>query len=144
MKKTSSEDKWSFGKNLEDFVHDIIDSTSGIVEEFAESKPLCNISRTSKDYLVEVIAPGFAKSDFNIYKEENFLVISVDKKIPDEPEREWIRKRFRPRAFHKKIRIPDSVNTDDISATYNSGILAVSIPRMHENKESGGQRIHVN
>ena len=143
MKKTSSEDKWSFGKNLEDLVQDIIDSTSGIVEEFAESKPLCNISRTPEAYLIEVIAPGFEKSDFIIQREENFLVISVEKDKPDEPDREWIRKRFRTKAFKKRIRIPSPVNLDDTYATYTSGILSITLPRKKEREESGGHQIHV-
>ena len=47
-------------------------------------------------------------------------------------ETSYERKEFGYNSFQRSFNIPESVNTDKISATYKEGVLTVSLPKKEE------------
>lgn len=94
-----------------------------------------NIKETKDSYQLEVVAPGMEKGDFKINIENNLLTISAEKKTENKVENEkQIRKEYSHRAFSRTFTLDDAINTADISAKYDNGILHLTLPKKEEVK----------
>jgi HSP20 family protein len=94
-----------------------------------------NIKETKDSYQLEVVAPGMEKADFKINIENNLLTISAEKKTENKVENEkQIRKEYSHRAFSRTFTLDDAINTADISAKYENGILHLTLPKKEEVK----------
>ncbi len=94
-----------------------------------------NISESESDFLIEVALPGLNKGDFNVNVENNLLTISAEQKVENTEEgedkgRKYTHKEFGFTSFKRSFHLPESVNSDDITANYDRGILAVSLPKV--------------
>lgn len=100
--------------------------------------PAINVSEDDKEYKVEVAAPGMTKEDFKItLDEDNNLVIEMEKKVENEEKnnnKKYLRREFSYSKFSQTILLPDNVEKENISAKVDNGILAISIPKMDEEK----------
>lgn len=105
---------------------------------YSNHTPAVNIKDNTAHYFIEVLAPGFKKSDFLIELEDNTLTIST-KKVEDKgavQEGEKVEKEtythqeFVSRPFKRAFTIPEkTVDVDKIKASYEAGILGISIPK---------------
>jgi HSP20 family protein len=118
-----------FGKFLNDLVNEGVEA---IEHEFAFSRPSANIFETDDRYELQLAAPGLQKSDFTIKVEGDMLVISVKKEMADE-KREWIRKGFNYNDFSRQFKVREDVDTSGIKASYEDGILKVTLPKSKTN-----------
>src|SRR4030095_1096964 len=63
-----------------------------------------NVKETKDAYQLEVVAPGFEKSDFNINLEKNILTVSAEKKSETENKDEkQIRKEYSYHSFKRSF-----------------------------------------
>lgn len=89
-----------------------------------------NIIEKENEYQIEVVAPGFEKSDFKINLDQQILTIAVDKSEEATATTDkTIRKEFRTRSFKRTFTVDDKVDTDKIEAKYVNGILIVTIQK---------------
>lgn len=101
-----------------------------------------NIVENEKDFSIEVVAPGFEKSDFKINVEQDVLTISVEKKEENIQETETaskqkqIRREYSYRSFKRSFTLDDKVNAGNIEAKYNNGVLTLNLPKKEEVKAS--------
>ncbi len=107
--------------------------------------PSVNIKETTDAFEVEVAAPGFDKSDFNIELDNNLLTISSEKKVENEvKEGEKItRQEFSYQSFKRSFTLPEIVEGDKITAKYENGILSLTIPKKDEAKPKPVKQIKV-
>ena len=99
--------------------------------------PPVNIVDRPADYLVEIAAPGFEKTDFNVKLEGNILTISTEKKdTVAESTDKMIRKEFSYRSFKRSFTIDEKIDGENISAKYENGILKVGLPKKEDLKAS--------
>jgi HSP20 family protein len=92
--------------------------------------PSANVIENGKDFRIELAAPGLEKKDFKIEVENNYLTISAEKKEEKREEKENYRRReFSYSGFSRSFLLPDSVLADKIDATYQDGILKLSVPK---------------
>lgn len=97
------------------------------------SIPPVNIRETDNSYEVELSAPGKKKEDFNINVENDLLTISSQSsKDNTEEDGKYTRKEFSFSAFQRSFTLPETVKDDDIKATYEDGILKISLPKKEE------------
>ncbi len=113
-----------------------------------ETIPAVNIKETESDYLVEMAAPGYEKSDFTISVENEMLRIrahkedSNDVEPPEEEEQKTDRsaqkeadkhnvhrREFSYRSFARSFRLPKDIVDDGVEARYEQGILSLRIPK---------------
>ncbi|MFT4094795.1 MAG: Hsp20/alpha crystallin family protein [Niabella sp.] len=94
-----------------------------------------NIIENENNYQIEVVAPGYDKSDFKINVENNLLSVSAEKKADETVETgKSIRKEFHLRSFKRTFTIDNKIDTDKIDAKYVNGILIVTLQRKEEAK----------
>jgi HSP20 family protein len=92
--------------------------------------PPVNITEKSDSYVVELAVPGFEKSDFNLKLDEKLLTISTEKKEETKAEGDkLIRKEFSSKAFKRSFTVDEKIDTDNISAKYENGILLLTLPK---------------
>lgn len=92
--------------------------------------PAVNVAENDKDFSIELSAPGFKKSDFNINVENGILNISAEtKKETEEKEKNYTRQEFRYDAFSRSFTLPDNASDEKIEAKYEDGILKLSLAK---------------
>lgn len=98
-----------------------------------DSLPAVNIITSEDQFDIELATPGNKKADFQIEVEDDVLIISSET-VSQSGDREtsYERKEFGYNSFQRSFNIPESVNTDKISATYKEGVLTVSLPKKEE------------
>lgn len=107
--------------------------------------PAVNVLDTANDYLVEMAVPGLKKSDFNISVDNLLLSISAEVKSEYEniDNENYTRREFGYSSFKRTFTLPESVETDKISAKYDDGILKVTLPKREEAKKKPLKNIKV-
>ena len=98
-----------------------------------DSLPAVNIITSEDQFDIELATPGNKKADFQIEVEDDVLIISSETVSQSgDTETSYQRKEFGYNSFQRSFNIPESVNTDKISATYREGVLTVSLPKKEE------------
>ena len=102
------------------------------------SVPAVNIKTNDHAFEIELSAPGLKKEDFNIEVEENVLKLSVNKTAEKEEKTEnFARKEFNYFNFQRSFALPkNAIDTENVKAIYENGILKVSLPKQKIMKES--------
>lgn len=116
------------------------------VNSIGTSIPAVNIQETEESFSVEVAAPGKTKEDFNIELENDVLTISSeDKKENETAEKNgrYTRKEFSYSTFKRAFSLPDSVDSEKISAQYNNGVLEILLPKREEAKVQAKRMIEI-
>lgn len=115
-----------FNRNIGDFIGS--DGTGGFT-------PAVNVLETKDDFRLEVAAPGFAKENFSIGLNGDYLTISAEKEAKtDEAQERFTRREFHFTSFKRTFRLPQTVNQNAVAAVYESGILKVTVPKKEEAK----------
>lgn len=113
-------------------------------KEFGQSLPAVNINETNKEFNLDLVAPGFQKSDFTVNVVDNVLTISAKKEEEkSEENKKFTRKEFSYSSFSRSFNLPESANADQIDAKYNDGILKLSIPKKVETSNLPKKEIKV-
>ena len=113
-------------------------------ENRERSVPPANIVETKDDYRIELQAPGFSKADFSIKLENQILNISAEgSEAGEESEFTFVRHEFSRKAFTRSFRLSHRVDSSNISAKFENGILLVTIPKAEEEKSKPAQEIDI-
>ncbi len=106
---------------------DIVQST------VLRNQPALNVRELDNKYVLELAAPGLKKSDFDIKIEKDQLVVNAEvKKESEIQEDNYTRREFNYASFSKSFHLPDSVEAENIDATYEEGILILTLPKREE------------
>ncbi|HVT85680.1 MAG TPA: Hsp20/alpha crystallin family protein [Chitinophagaceae bacterium] len=128
----------SFNSLFEDFFADIpVLYRNGVNESSWKGFVPVNIRETDKNYSLEVVAPGFEKSDFKVNLDQNILTVSAEKKNETKTEHEkQIRKEYSYRSFKRSFTLDEHIDTNNIEANYVNGILTLNLPKKETVKAS--------
>lgn len=98
-------------------------------------QPAVNVMETPDAFKLEVAAPGFEKTNFQINVENDHLTISGQREDAQPAEGEKVtRREFRYASFQRSFKLPKTVNHEAIVAVYENGILNITIPKKEEAK----------
>jgi HSP20 family protein len=101
-----------------------------------------NVKETEKAYVLDVVAPGFEKTDFNVKLDQNLLTISAEKKEEVKTENEkQIRREFFSKSFKRSFTVDDKVDATKIEASYINGVLTLNLPKKETVKTSATEII---
>ena len=93
--------------------------------------PAVNVSENDKNFMVDVVAPGFKKDDFKVSIEDDMLTISGEAKNKSaNDDVAYNRREFSYSSFTRSFSLPDIAKRDSIEANYTDGILKLTIPKM--------------
>lgn len=107
-------------------------------------KPPANVTESNDAFLLDLAAPGLSKEDFELKLDRRLLTIRSgyeSKECKDDAA--MIRKEFCYNGFERSFGLPDSADTEHISASYESGILKVTVPKLEEAKEKPARQISI-
>ncbi|TAH41534.1 MAG: Hsp20/alpha crystallin family protein [Bacteroidetes bacterium] len=111
---------------------------------FSSTVPAVNIHESDNEFFVDLAVPGMKKEDFNIEVENGILTISAEKKSEkNEEDVKFSRKEFSYSSFKRTFTLPDAVNPDKIAASYENGVLAMTLPKKEESKTKPAKAIKV-
>ena len=86
-------------------------------------------------FLLKADLPGLGEDDVSIEVQDNVLTISGERKAETErKEKGWYRLERSFGRFSRSLTLPEGVNADAISASFDKGVLEVSIPKPEERK----------
>jgi HSP20 family protein len=88
-----------------------------------------NIEENEKGYVLNFVAPGFEKEQFSIKNSNGVLTVKGEKKADENNTNEIRRKEYFAADFERSFDLPDSVDSEKISAKYINGILVVELPK---------------
>ena len=78
---------------------------------------------------VRAALPGVNRDDINVEVTDGYLTLSASRKPTDGSD-----KSAESFSFSRAVSVPDDVQTDKINATYEHGILTVTLPKREEAK----------
>ncbi|WP_417444896.1 Hsp20/alpha crystallin family protein [Joostella sp.] len=97
--------------------------------------PPVNIKENDNGFSLELAVPGMKKDDFKVEIDKNVLTVSAEVKNEKEASKEnevYSRKEFSFSSFKRVFTLPDTVNNDEINATYEAGVLTLALPKKEE------------
>ena len=97
-----------------------------------------DVDETDTHFIVRVPAPGFEVEDFDVHVSGNHLVVKAERKESQDDKNG--NSGFRYGRVQRMIALPEGVETDQIDASYHSGVLELKIAK---GKESQAKRIEV-
>ncbi len=111
-----------------------------------KTMPAANVTEHDNEFLIELAAPGMKKKDFDIKIDGNELLISSSKeeKWEDRDKKgNFRRQEFSYEAFSRSFTLPDTVDQNGIKATYEDGLLKITLPKMAEAKTKQAKVIEI-
>lgn len=89
-----------------------------------------DVSSTADELLIEAALPGVKQQDVNITLERDILTISASTAQESETdERGYMHREVRRGSFSRSITLPETVDTEKATASFENGMLRLSIPR---------------
>ncbi len=94
-----------------------------------------DVAETADQYVVKASLPGVKPEDLEITYNANTLTIKGEIKAEEETEnkRYHLRER-RYGSFTRSLTLPDTVKADTIQASYDAGVLTLTLPKAEEAK----------
>ncbi len=142
--------KRPFDRSFDHFVDNFLTELPSVFKHdfngsIAKGSVPVNVKETEKAYQLEVVAPGFEKTDFNVNLDQNLLTISADKKINVKEETDdktqgtsdkIIRREFSYSSFKRTFTLDEKIDATKIDAEYINGVLKLNLPKKVEVKVS--------
>ena len=84
---------------------------------------------------LKIEVPGIDEKDIDVRIENNVLIVHGERKIEKEEKEENYRRVERQYgSFTRTFTLPQTVDTENVSATYDKGVLKVNLPKKAEAK----------
>ena len=97
--------------------------------------PKTDIAETDNGFEIQLAVPGMNKEDFTIDLKDGRLSISGERKFEQKKdEKNYYSIQTEYGSFRKSFQMPDNINEKKINASYENGILNISIPKDKEKK----------
>ena len=133
--KTDKEDNLKY--YLNDFFDDkFFNDLSGLTTRRNTKNvyPQCNINQADDGaFNFHLYVPGFSRNDFTIDVKNNVLTVKGELSSPSRTK--YVQQEFAQyTSFERSWTLPKGVNVDGIDASYNAGILQISVPLLQERK----------
>ena len=97
--------------------------------------PAMDLVEADDHFVLKADLPGLSEDDVNIEVRDNALTISGERKAEhEERERGWYRVERSFGAFSRSLTLPEGIDPDAISASFDRGVLEVHIPKPEQRK----------
>jgi len=129
--------------SLQDRVNQLFNQAFGGWEGFGFEQPLTSaefvppvdILEDEHNILLQAEIPGVKEGDLNITLENNILTITGERKFKNAEKKEnFHRIERRYGKFTRSFTLPGGVDFEKVNATFDNGILTVTLPKKEEFK----------
>ena len=94
---------------------------------WTHSLPVANLKQLDKSFEIELIIPGFNKSDFSVVFENGLLKVSAEVKYKKGGNKAL--GELASSSFSRSFNTPPNTTEEDIQARYEDGVLTLAIAR---------------
>lgn len=126
----------SFRKEM-DRLWDRVGGETPLARTFTETwLPSVDISETKDNFIVKAELPGLEAEDVTLSISGDVLTIKGEKKKKEEEKDEHYHcvERYSG-SFQRVFQLMSGIKTDEIEATFNKGVLKVTLPKVEEAKK---------
>ena len=98
--------------------------------------PRVDLTESDDAYTVEVDVPGVNRDDININFHDQTLTISGERKSEQKEsgKGEYVRIERQYGSFYRSFTLPRTVDSNNIEASYDNGVLVITVPKAEESK----------
>jgi HSP20 family protein len=97
--------------------------------------PAMDVVETDDHYVVRADLPGLSEGDVKIEFEDNVLTVSGERKSSHEESKQGYYRVERSYGhFARSLTLPEGVDAESIQATFDRGVLEVSVPKPEQRK----------
>lgn len=97
--------------------------------------PAMDLVETDDHFVLRADLPGVAEDDVKVELEDNVLTISGERKAEQEQTKEgWYRVERAYGAFARSLTLPEGIDPDAITASFDRGVLEVRVPKPEERR----------
>src|SRR5579864_476014 len=97
--------------------------------------PLVDIYEDEHNITLKIEVPGIDEKDIDVRIENNTLTVHGERKIETEEKEENFRRVERQYgSFTRSFTLPTTVDAENVSATYDKGVLKIALPKKAEAK----------
>jgi HSP20 family protein len=87
-----------------------------------------DLYRDGDHYTLNADLPGIDPTSVDLDVDGQFLTIRAERVAPSAEGRAWLARENRSGSFVRRLTLGDSVDRENISASYDAGVLSVTIP----------------
>ncbi|HEY1173816.1 MAG TPA: Hsp20/alpha crystallin family protein [Verrucomicrobiae bacterium] len=125
--------------HLRDEISRLFEEPFGLLERRADFfngwSPNLDLYEDKESLVARVELPGLKKEEIDVWLEDGALHVAGERKFEQKDDHGATHRleRFYGR-FHRTVTLPKQVKADNIKATYEDGVLTVTLPKAEEAK----------
>ena len=124
-----------FSSEINRLFDTLFETTNGSTTRSQRWMPAMDLVEAEDHFLLKADLPGLSEEDVTIEVQDNVLTVSGERKAEHErKEKGFYRLERAFGRFSRSLTLPEGVNADAISASFDKGVLEVSIPKPEERK----------
>lgn len=101
-----------------------------------------DVADTGEEYVVTADLPGYETEDVDLRLVEGALLLEASRDAEaTHEEGDYIRRERTQQTVNRRIRLPEPVDEEGVDATYNNGVLTVTLPKLSGSE--GGHEIDI-
>ena len=94
-----------------------------------------DVKEEEDNIVVRASLPGVRPEDIQVTTENGVLTIKAESQAEGETTEDgYLIRERRSGAFHRSIRLPDTVDADQADSSYENGVLTISLPKQEAKK----------
>ena len=94
-----------------------------------------DVAQEGENFIIRASMPGVDPNDIQVAVEDNVLTIRGQSASESEhKEGNYLMRERRTGSFHRALRLPDTVDTDQAHPSYKHGVLTITIPKAESKK----------
>jgi HSP20 family protein len=99
------------------------------------SNPALNAYDAGDFFVIEAQVPGMKPEDIDVSIEQGMLTIQGKTQADQEhEERTYLSHEYLLGGFSRSVRLPETVDSDGVTATYEQGVLRLTLPKAAQTK----------
>jgi len=99
------------------------------------NSPALNAYEEGNFLVVEAQVPGMKPEDIDVSIEQGVLTIQGKTQAEQEhEERNYLSHEYQLGSFSRSVRLPETVDADGVTATYEQGVLRLTLPKAAQTK----------
>jgi HSP20 family protein len=124
-----------FSSEINRLFDSLFEPANGQANRSQRWAPAMDLIEAEDHFLLKADLPGLGEDDVAIEVQDNVLTVSGERKTEHErKEKGFYRLERSFGRFSRSLTLPEGVDADRISASFDKGVLAISIPKPEERK----------
>ena len=94
-----------------------------------------DVQETDDEIVVTASLPGVAPEDINVTIEDRVLSIRTESATEEESKDDnYVVRERRAGSYRRSLRLPESVDAENVESGYEHGVLTITLPKREETK----------